>query len=65
MFPLATMCNAAFCRFSQLSASIAWPKRLPRSVLPKDTTTKVDEDVNFTILTTEMYTNVNELKAEN
>ena len=37
----------------------------PRSALPKDTTTKVDKDANFTILTSEMYRKVNELKAEN
>ena len=30
-----------------------------------DTTTKVDKDAIFTILTSEMYRKLNELKAEN
>ena len=55
-------------RLLQLSTNIAWPKRLPSSAPPKDTTTKVDKDANFNILTSEMYRmyrKVNELKAEN
>ena len=48
-----------------MQASIARPKRLPRSALPKDTTTKVDKDANCTILTSEMCRKVNELKSEN
>ena len=35
------LCVTRILRLLQLSASIASPKRLPRSALPKDTTTKV------------------------
>ena len=60
------MYNTAFWDFHSCQQDLcAWPKRLPHSALPKDTTSKVDKDANFTILTSEMYRKVNELKAEN
>ena len=58
------MYNTAFSDFRDCQQALRG-QNLSLSAVPKDTTIKVDNDGNFTILTSEMYRKVNELKAEN
>ena len=59
------MYNTAFWVFCSGQQALCGPNVSPRVLYKKDTLTMVDKDANFTILTSEMYRKVNELKAEN
>ena len=59
------MYNATCWDFRSCQRALHAPNVSPAVLYQTDTTTKVDKDVNFTILTTDMYRRVDELKAEN
>ena len=69
IFPLTAIYNTAFWDFCGCQQALNGPNVSPQeslsTALPYGTTTKVDKDANFTILTFQIYSNVNELNAEN
>ena len=59
------MYNTVFGDFRSCQQALRGPNVSSAMLYQKDTTTMVDKDANFTILTSEMYRKANELKAEN
>ena len=54
IFPLAVTYNTVFWDFRSRQQALRGQNVSRRSALPNDTTTKVEKDANFTILTSEM-----------